>query len=340
MIITKTPFRMSFFGGGTDMSEFFNEHGGAVLSTTFDKYCYVTVRHLPRFFNYKNQLTYSRIERVVETNEIEHPMVREAMKMLDMHELVITYDADLPARTGLGTSSSFAVGLLNAFYALKGKYAGKKKLADDAIYLERVLCNEAGGLQDQIAASFGGLNRIDFRNDGYQVSPIIISPQKKEELNRKLMLFFTGFSRSSAEIQTETKNHLRDKTKQLLEMKQLVHEAESVLVDKYTSIDDFGKLLDYTWKLKRQTGIRISTDAIDDLYAKAINAGALGGKLLGAGGGGFLLFYVPEDRQNIVKEELSNLLYVPFEFENGGTDVIYYDRKTTTCRKLKGELNK
>lgn len=306
------------------MSEFFNEHGGAVLSTTFDKYCYVTVRHLPRFFNYKNQLTYSRIERVVETNEIEHPMVREAMKMLDMHELVITYDADLPARTGLGTSSSFAVGLLNAFYALKGKYAGKKKLADDAIYLERVLCNEAGGLQDQIAASFGGLNRIDFRNDGYQVSPIIISPQKKEELNRKLMLFFTGFSRSSAEIQTETKNHLRDKTKQLLEMKQLVHEAESVLVDKYTSIDDFGKLLDYTWKLKRQTGIRISTDAIDDLYAKAINAGALGGKLLGAGGGGFLLFYVPEDRQNIVKEELSNLLYVPFEFENGGTDVIYY----------------
>ena len=324
MIITKTPFRMSFFGGGTDMSEFFNEHGGAVLSTTFDKYCYVTVRHLPRFFNYKNQLTYSRIERVVETNEIEHPMVREAMKMLDMHELVITYDADLPARTGLGTSSSFAVGLLNAFYALKGKYAGKKKLADDAIYLERVLCNEAGGLQDQIAASFGGLNRIDFRNDGYQVSPIIISPQKKEELHRKLMLFFTGFSRSSAEIQTETKNHLRDKTKQLLEMKQLVHEAESVLVDKYTSIDDFGKLLDYTWKLKRQTGIRISTDAIDDLYAKAINAGALGGKLLGAGGGGFLLFYVPEDRQNIVKEELSNLLYVPFEFENGGTDVIYY----------------
>ena len=187
-----------------------------------------------------------------------------------------------------------------------------------------MLCNEAGGLQDQIAASFGGLNRIDFRNDGYQVSPIIISPQKKEELNRKLMLFFTGFSRSSAEIQTETKNHLRDKTKQLLEMKQLVHEAESVLVDKYTSIDDFGKLLDYTWKLKRQTGIRISTDAIDDLYAKAINAGALGGKLLGAGGGGFLLFYVPEDRQNIVKEELSNLLYVPFEFENGGTDVIYY----------------
>lgn len=324
MIITKTPFRMSFFGGGTDMSEFFNLHGGAVLSTTFDKYCYVTVRHLPRFFDYKNQVTYSRIERVDDTNEIEHPMVREAMKMLDMHELVITYDADLPARTGLGTSSSFAVGLLNAFYALKGKYAGKKKLADDAIYLERVLCGEAGGLQDQIAASFGGLNRINFDSNGYRVSPIIISPARKEELNGKLMLFFTGFSRLSAEIQTETKSHLQDKTKQLLEMKNLVDEAEKVLVDKNSSLDEFGRLLDYTWKLKRQTGSKISTNAIDMLYEKAINAGALGGKLLGAGGGGFLLFYVPEDKQEVVKEQLSNLLYVPFQFENGGTEIIYY----------------
>lgn len=324
MIITKTPFRMSFFGGGTDMREFCNLHGGAVLSTTFDKYCYVTVRHLPRFFDYKNQVTYSRIERVSDTNEIEHPMVREAMKMLDMHELVITYDADLPARTGLGTSSSFAVGLLNAFYALKGKYVGKKKLADDAIYLERVLCDEAGGLQDQIAASFGGLNRIDFDANGYQVSPIIISPARKEELNGKLMLFFTGFSRFSAEIHTETKSHLQDKTKQLMEMKQLVDEAEAVLVDKNSSLDKFGRLLDYTWKLKRQTGSKISTNAIDELYEKALNAGALGGKLLGAGGGGFLLFYVPEDKQLAVKEELSALLHVPFLFENGGTDVIYY----------------
>lgn len=324
MIITKTPFRMSFFGGGTDMAEFFNENGGAVLSTTFDKYCYVTVRHLPRFFDYKNQVTYSRIERVHTTDEIEHPMVKAAMKYLDMHELVITYDADLPARTGLGTSSSFAVGLLNAFYALKGKYAGKKKLADDAIYLERVLCNEAGGLQDQIAASFGGFNRIDFCAEGYHVSPIIISPGRKAALNKKLMLFFTGFSRLSAEIQTETKNHLKDKMKQLLEMKQLVDNAEDVLVDKAKDLDEFGRLLDYTWKLKRQTGSRVSTNAIDGLYEKAISAGALGGKLLGAGGGGFLLFYVPEERQRAVKEVLSNLLYVPFEFESGGTDVIYY----------------
>ena len=324
MIITKTPFRMSFFGGGTDMEDFFKEYGGAVLSSTFDKYCYVTVRHLPRFFDYKSQLTYSRIERVSETDEIEHPMVREAMKMLDMHELVVTYDADLPARTGLGTSSSFAVGLLNAFYALKGKYVGKKKLSDDAIYLERVQCNEAGGLQDQIAASFGGLNRIDFDASGYRVSPIIISSERKDELNRRLMLFFTGFSRMSAEIQTETKRHIQDRVKQLLDMKQLVDEAENVLTDGNSDLDEFGRLLDYSWKLKRQIGSKISTSAIDVLYQKAIDAGALGGKLLGAGGGGFLLFYVPDEKQESVKMALSNLLNVPFEFENYGTDVLYY----------------
>ncbi len=251
-------------------------------------------------------------------------MVRNAMKMLDMHELVITYDADLPARTGLGTSSSFAVGLLNAFYALKGKYAGKKKLADEAIYLERELCQEAGGWQDQIAASFGGLNRIDFSADGYHIKPIIISPTRKKELNEKLMLFFTGFSRMSADIQVETKSHLQDKLKQLIEMKQLVEEAETILIDKDKSLDEFGRLLDYTWKLKRQTGGKISTDAIDTLYDRALRLGALGGKLLGAGGGGFLLFYVPEEQQEQMKKEFSDLLYVPFEFENDGTDFIYY----------------
>lgn len=315
---------MSFFGGGTDIADFFNEHGGAVISTTFDKYCYVNVRHLPRFFEYKNQVTYSRIERVGETDEIEHPMVREAMKYLDMHELIITYDADLPARTGLGTSSSFAVGMLNAFYALKGKYIDKKRLADEAIYLERTLCNEAGGLQDQIAASFGGLNRIDFSADGYRVSPIIISPERKKDLDGRLMLFFTGFSRFSAEIQTETKTHIQDNINKLLEMKGLVDDAQSVLSDENTNLDEFGRLLDYTWKLKRQTGNKISTDSIDDLYDKAIQSGALGGKLLGAGGGGFLLFYVPEDYQKAVRAALSNLLLVPFEFENGGTEIIYY----------------
>lgn len=324
MIITRTPFRMSFFGGGTDMEEFFREHGGAVLSSTFDKYCYVNVRHLPRFFSYRNQVSYSRIEKTSSAEEIRHPAVREAMKYLDMHELIITYDADLPARTGLGTSSSFAVGLLNAFYALKGKYAGDKKLADDAIYLERVLCGEAGGWQDQIAAAFGGLNRIDFSGSSYAVSPVIIQPERKRQLNGSLMLFFTGFSRISAEIQEDTKKHVQSNVARLQEIRGLVDEAQKVLVDRAVPLDEFGRLLDYAWKLKRMTGSRIGTDSIDMLYEKAVRAGALGGKILGAGGGGFLLFYVSPERQGQVASALDGLLRVPFKFENSGTEIIYY----------------
>ena len=197
MIITRTPFRMSFFGGGTDMPDYFRENNGSVISTTFDKYCYVTVRHLPRFFNHKSLLSYSKFEYVNTYDEIEHPAIRNAMKMLDMHEIRLTYEADLPARSGLGTSSSFAVGMLNAFYALKGKYADNKKLADEAIYLERELCQERGGWQDQIAAAFGGFNRINFNVDGYEVVPIIINPLRKQQLNKNLMMFFTCFTRFS-----------------------------------------------------------------------------------------------------------------------------------------------
>ena len=323
MIITQTPFRMSFFGGGTDFPGFYREHGGAVLSTTFDKYCYVNVRHLPRFFDYTTELSYAKTERVTDVESIEHPAIREAMKMLDMHEIRLTYEADLPARSGLGTSSSFAVGMLNAFYALKGKYADKRKLADDAIYLERVLCKESGGIQDQIAASFGGFNKISFNADGYTVSPVIISPERKLRLNDNLMLFFTGFSRFSSDIQVEAEKSLKSKEAQLLEMLQLVDEAEQVLTSK-TDLTEFGKLLDYTWKLKRGITSKVSTDSIDAIYDKAIKAGATGGKLLGAGGGRFLLFYVEADKQKNVHEALEDLLYVPFEFETAGTQVIHY----------------
>jgi D-glycero-alpha-D-manno-heptose-7-phosphate kinase len=323
MIITQTPFRMSFFGGGTDFPGFYRDHGGAVLSTTFDKYCYVNVRHLPRFFDYTTELSYAKTERVTDVEAIEHPAIREAMKMLDMHEIRLTYEADLPARSGLGTSSSFAVGMLNAFYALKGKYADKRKLADNAIYLERVLCKESGGVQDQIAASFGGFNKISFNADGYTVSPVIISPERKLRLNDNLMLFFTGFSRFSSDIQVEAEKSLKSKEAQLLEMLQLVDEAEQVLTSK-TDLTEFGKLLDYTWKLKRGITSKVSTDSIDAIYDKAIKAGATGGKLLGAGGGGFLLFYVETEKQKNVLEALNNLLYVPFEFETAGTQVIHY----------------
>ena len=333
MIITQTPFRMSFFGGGTDFSGFYNEHGGAVISTTFDKYCYITVRHLPRFFEYKTHLTYSKTEQVNSYEEIQHPAIRNAMKWLNMHEIRLTYESDLPARSGLGTSSSFAVGMLEAFYALKGKYADKRKLADDAIYLERELCNEAGGIQDQIAASFGGFNRINFSRDGYTVQPVIISPARKNTLNDNLLLFFTGFSRFSSDIQKTTEKSMKDKTSQLKEMFSLVNEAEKILTDESVSIDEFGKLLDYTWKIKRGISTGISTDAIDEQYEKAIKAGALGGKLLGAGGGGFLLFYVPKEKQLAVKKALSGQLYVPFRFENDGTKIIFYAPETYDAKQ-------
>lgn len=324
MIITQTPFRMSFFGGGTDMESFFREHGGAVLSTTFDKYCYVNVRHLPRFFNYSTELSYSKIERVNSVEDIQHPAIRNAMKMLDMHEIRLTYEADLPARSGLGTSSSFAVGMINAFYALKGKYVDKKRLADEAIYLERNLCQEAGGWQDQIAASFGGFNRINFNADGYEVLPVIISPERKKQLNKNLIMFFTGFTRFSSDVQKSNELEKKNKIAQLKEMLTLVDNAECVLTDKNADIDDFGRMLNYTWMLKRQTGSAVSTNSIDELYAKGIAAGALGGKLLGAGGGGFLIFYVQPEKQESVRWAMRDLLYIPFEFEDGGTRVIHY----------------
>lgn len=333
MIITKTPFRMSFFGGGTDLPEYFMENGGSVISTTFDKYCYVNVRHLPPFFEYHTEIAYSKIERVVNSEDINHPAVRNAMLMLDMRDIRLTYEADLPARSGLGTSSSFAVGMLHAFYALKGKYVDKERLSKEAIYLERVLCKEVGGWQDQIAVAYGGLNRIDFKGDGFEVHPIIINEERKALLNNNLVMFFTGFTRFSSDIQKKTTSNNHNKYKRLEEMKLLVDEGEKILVDKSSNIDDFGRLLDYTWKLKRKSSEVVSTETIDHLYDKGIKAGALGGKLLGAGGGGFLLFYVQPEKKQLLINAMSDLLYIPFRFENGGSQVIYYASEPYAIRE-------
>lgn len=332
MIISKTPFRMSFFGGGTDYPEFFRENGGSVLSTTFDKYCYVNVRHLPSFFEYETELTYSKIERVKNVDSIEHPAIREAMKFLDIREIHLQYEADLPAKSGLGTSSSFAVGMLNVFYALKGKYADKRKLAEDAIYLERTLCAETGGIQDQIAAAYGGLNRIDFRGESFEVHPIIMKEERKTELNHRLMLFFTGFSRFSSEIAIEQKRSIKEKEDNLKEMVRLVDEAQNILCSN-ENLNEFGRLLDYAWKLKRGLTSIISNDTLDDIYKKAITAGAYGGKLLGAGGGGFFLFYVPEEYQESVRRALADMLYIPFEFESVGTQIIYYSPESYVLKE-------
>ena len=316
---------MSFFGGGTDIPAFFNEYGGAVISTTFDKYCYVNVRHLPPFMPYLSELVYSKFERVNNIDDIIHPLIRECMRLHDIHEIRLTYEGDLPARTGLGTSSTFAVGMLNAFCALKGKMMSKHQLAEEAIHIERDILEEHGGWQDQVAAAHGGLNGIDFSEGQFKVTPIIIHPDRKKELDDNLMLFYTGVQRFSSEIQADTFAKPVDKTKQLLDMLALVDEAQAILTNKDASLNEFGKLLDYTWKLKRGTGNRVSNNSIDDLYDRGIKAGALGGKLLGAGGGGFLLFYVEKDKQENVLKALDELMHVPFQFESEGSTVIHYN---------------
>lgn len=328
MIITQVPFRVSFFGGGTDFPAFYNEHGGKVISTSIDKYCYLNVRHLPPFFDYSTHITYSIIESVGTEEEIKHPAIREAMKFLDMHDLSITYDADLPARSGLGTSSSLAVALLLSFYALKGKHVDKQRLAEEAIHLERVLCRESGGVQDQIAAAYGGLNRIDFSQEGFSVNPIVISNEKKERLNGNLMMFFTGFARFSSTIQTEHEKAIQSKGQQLLEILSLVDEAEKALTT--GDLDEFGRLLDYTWRLKRGLNAAVSTNVIDRFYETAKKAGALGGKLLGAGGGGFLLLYVQQERQEAVRQALHGLKEIPFRLETGGARILYYASESYT----------
>lgn len=322
MIISQTPMRMSFFGGGTDFPEFFGVHGGAVISTTFDKYCHVNVRPLPELFDYKTYLAYAQIEKVNSVDEIRHPAIRNAMKWLGLERICLNYDADLPSKTGLGTSSAFSVGMLNAFYTMLGVSKTKRELADDAIYLERTLCNEDGGIQDQIASAFGGFNRIDFSENGYTVKPLNISPERKETLNGNLMMFFTGLSRFSFQIQKTTKTVLGQRTNQLLRMLDMVDLAEKILTDPEKPLDDFGLLLNETWRLKRSISSEISTDLIDTLYKKATDAGALGGKLLGAGGGGCLLFYVNEENQDAVRAALSDMLEIKFKFENEGTRII------------------
>lgn len=315
------------------MPEFFNEHGGAVISTTFDKYCYVNVRHMPPFHPYISELVHNRFERVNDLEEIEHPLIRECMRLHDIHEIRLTYEGDLPARTGLGTSSTFAVGMLNAFCALKGKMMSKRQLAQEAIHVERDILKEHGGWQDQVSAAYGGLNRIDFKDGDFSVHPFVISPERKRELDENLLLFYTGIQRFSSEIQADTFAKPTDKTKQLKDMLALVDEAEKILCNRNTSLNDFGKLLDETWKLKRGTGAKVSNGSIDELYAKAIKAGALGGKLLGAGGGGFLLFYCEKEKQEAMKKAMEQLMIVPFNFENEGAQVLYYNPQSYSPRK-------
>jgi len=326
MIISRTPFRISFFGGGTDYPAWFKEHGGAVLGTSINKYCYISVRYLPPFFEHSYRISYSKIEHAKCADDIEHPAVRECIKYLNIEQgLEIHHDADLPARSGLGSSSSFAVGLLHSLYAFKGQMPTKKQLATDAICIEQERIRENVGNQDQVHASFGGFNHILFHpNNDLVVTPITIDGAKRKLLNDSLLLFFTGISRFSSDVAAEQIEKTPAKKKELLEIGAKVNEAVRILNGNIDGMDDFGRLLHETWQLKRSLTAKISNDMIDAIYDKGMKSGALGGKLLGAGGGGCILFFCQPDRRKEVIKALCPLLHVPFSFEDQGSQILFY----------------
>ncbi|MFC1789586.1 kinase [Patescibacteria group bacterium] len=327
MIISKTPFRISFFGGGTDYPVWYREHGGAVLSTTIDKYCYINCRYLPPFLNYKYLIRYSLREETQDVFQIKHPSVRECLKFLNIKEgIEMAYTADLPGRSGIGSSASFTTGFLNCLYSLIGKTVSKRQLALDAIHVDRDLIGENVGSQDQTAAAFGGLNKIIFGGEKeIDVQPIIIDQKKMDLLQDHFMFFFTGISRDASNIAAEQIKQTPSKTQELQTMYQMVDESINILNGPIERINDFGKLLNESWKLKRSLTNLITTSEIDDIYEVALGSGALGGKLCGAGGGGFIVLFVPPEAQSKVKERLRRLLQVPFRFDFSGSQIIFND---------------
>lgn len=326
MIISRTPFRISFFGGGSDYPIWYKENKGRVINASIDKYCFVNLRELPPFFDYKYRLRYFKREEVSSLEEIEHPSIRECLRFLNIKENIdLVHHSDLPAQSGLGSSSTFTVGLLHAAYALINKMPSKYQLALEAIEIEQNLIGEAVGSQDQTAAAFGGLNRVDFGGAReLSVTPLIINPKKLRNLQDHLMLFFTGFSRNAASIAKKQIDLTPSKTSELNAMVDLCKEAEKSLVESQASISDWGKLLCEQWKIKKSMSNLITNSDIDGMYKKAIDAGAIGGKLLGAGGGGFLLFLVEPEKQHLIKSALNGVLNVPFNFDFSGSQIVYY----------------
>jgi D-glycero-alpha-D-manno-heptose-7-phosphate kinase len=324
MIISRTPFRISFFGGGTDYPAWYRENKGAVLTTSIDKYCYISCRYLPPFFEHRHRVVYSLIENVKEINEIKHPAARAALEFMDIKFGVeVHHDGDLPSRTGLGSSSSFTVGLLHALYSLKGIMPSKSRLADEAIHIEQNILKENVGSQDQIEVAFGGLNKISFNIDNtFNVEPVILTSARKDELQRHILLYFTGFSRFASEIAMEQVKNVNKKKAELTAMQEMVETALDILTGN-NNIMEFGRLLHESWKLKRSLTDRITTPEIDGIYETARRCGAVGGKLLGAGGGGFMVFFAEPSVHEKIKENLKGL-FVPFKFENQGSQIIVY----------------
>lgn len=330
MIITKTPLRISFFGGGTDYPIWYRENSGAVLSTSINKYCFITCRYLPPFFEHKTRLIWSRIEMVKNVDEIVHPTAKEIIKFLGINDgLEIHYDADLPARSGLGSSSAFSVGLLHSLCALKGMTPTKKQLALDAIYIEQEKVGENVGSQDQVAAAFGGFNIIEFGGQNHiEINPITIGPEKLKYFEDHIVLFFTGLARNASEVAAEQVRLTPQKRSELERMHKMVYVAANLLKD--GNLEDFGKLLHENWEIKKSLSPQISNSFIDEIYKAGRSTGALGGKLLGAGSGGFMLFFVKPENQAKVRARLNKLLYVPVKFEDKGSQIIFNGTQTYT----------
>ncbi|MSO53776.1 MAG: kinase [Rhodospirillales bacterium] len=327
MIIARTPFRVSLFGGGTDYPAWFRDHGGAVIGGTINKYCYISVRRLPPFFEHRHRIVWSRIELVQDIDEIQHPAVQAVLTDHGIKDgLEIVYAADLPARSGLGSSSSFLVGLLNALAALGGRMMSKKKLAGEAIRIEQDVLKEAVGNQDQVWAAFGGLNRIDFNRDAsFEVTPLALGKDRRGQLAGSLMLFFTGFSRDAATIATKQIANLKNREDSLRKMRAQVDHAQELIQGRDDLVKSLGGLMHDAWMMKRDLADGVTTPAVDAIYEAARDAGALGGKLLGAGGGGFILFVVPPDKRKRVRERLKDLIHVAIDFNGGGSKIVVFE---------------
>lgn len=324
MIITRTPFRLSFFGGGTDYPAWFRKHGGAVIATAIDKYCYLSVRKLPPFFEHRIRVVYSKNETCRELDEIQHPSVREVLRYLGIHRGVeIHHDGDLPARSGMGSSSAFTVGLLNALHALNGKMAGPHQLERESLLMEQEILHETVGSQDQVTAAHGGFNHVKFLQSGeIQVVPMTLPQERLKKLQASLMLFYTGFMRTASDVAGTYVPSIDQKERQLHSISEMVKKAMDILCSDQC-LSAFGRLMDESWRVKRSLSASVSSTEIDQMYQTAMNAGALGGKITGAGGGGFLLLFVPPERRTKVRESLNHLIHVPFEFESSGSRVIF-----------------
>ncbi|MBV9191626.1 MAG: kinase [Betaproteobacteria bacterium] len=325
MIISRTPFRVSFFGGGSDYPQWYRQHGGAVLATAIDKYCYISCRKLPPFFDYKHRLVYRKQETVNRISEIEHPAVRGVFSHFEWEEGVeIHHDGDLPARSGLGSSSSFTVGLISALRAMQGRLISKEELGNLAIHIEQEVIKENVGSQDQITAAYGGFNRIAFHRDGsIDVQPIILPAARLAEFKSHLMLVFTGFARLASEVAKTKIDNLAKRADEIKRITRMVDEGVEILAGN-DPLKDFGALLHEAWTNKRKLSDAVSTEAIDRIYADAREAGAIGGKLLGAGGGGFMLLFVPPAKQDAVRKRLGKFVHVPFDFEMSGSRIVVY----------------